>query len=71
MNQRKGKMHKAALSDSEKVNYRDLVEFVDMARKDLEAEGEGDAALRFEIFGEWLRNDFKGRLKYESKIIGL
>ena len=71
MNQRKGKMHKAALSDSEKVNYRDLVEFVDMARKDLESEGESDAALRFEIFGEWLCNDFKGRLKYESKIIGL
>ena len=71
MQQRKGKMHKAALGDSEKVNYRDLVEFVSKAKSDLESVGESDAALRFEIFEDWLRNDFKGRLKYEAKIIGL
>lgn len=71
MQQRKGKTHKAALGDSEKVNYRDLVEFVSKAKTDLESVGESDAALRFEIFEDWLRNDFKGRLKYEAKIIGL
>ena len=71
MQQRAGKTHKAALGDGEKINYRDLVEFLSKARQDLESVGDSDAALRFEIFEDWLRSDFKGRLKYEAKIIGL
>ena len=49
MNQRAGKTHKAALVDSDKIRYTDLVEFCKRARTDLESEGDGDAALRFEI----------------------
>lgn len=71
MNQRPGKTHKAALSDSEKIRYTDLVDFCKKARNDLESEGESDAALRFEILEDWLRNDFKGQFKYSPKMIGL
>ena len=71
MQQRAGKMHKAALGDSEKINLRDLLDFVSKAKKNLDHAGESDASLRFEIFEDWLRNDYRGRLKYESKMIGL
>ena len=71
MQQRAGKTHKAALGDSEKINLRDLLDFVSKAKKDLDNAGESDTSLRFEIFEDWLRNDYRGRLKYESKMIGL
>lgn len=71
MNQRPGKTHKAALSSDDKISYRDLVDFVKKARNDLEKAGEEDTALRFEIFEDWLLNDFRGQLKYQSKMIGL
>lgn len=70
-NQRAGKTHKAALSDSDKIRYADLVNFCKQARNDLEEAGESDAALRFEILEEWLRNDFKGSFSYLPKMIGL
>ena len=71
MNQRAGKTHKAALMDSDKIRFSDLVEFCRRARTDLENEGDGDAALRFEILEDWLRNDFRGSFKYDAKMIGL
>ena len=71
MNQRAGKTHKAALGDVEKIRYSDLVEFCKRARVDLESEGDSDAALRFEILEDWLRNDFRGNFKYDAKMIGL
>lgn len=71
MNQRAGKTHKAALMDSDKIRYADLVEFCKRARVDLESEGDSDAALRFEILEDWLRNDFRGTFKYDAKMIGL
>jgi len=71
MNQRAGKTHKAALVDSDKIRYTDLVEFCKRARTDLESEGDSDAALRFEILEDWLRNEFRGSFKYNSKMIGL
>ena len=71
MNQRAGKTHKAALVDSDKIRFNDLVDFCKKARADLEREGDDDAALRFEILEEWLRNDFRGSFKYDSKMIGL
>jgi hypothetical protein len=71
MNQRAGKTHKAALGDVEKIRYADLVEFCKRARVDLESEGDSDAALRFEILEDWLRNDFRGTFKYDAKMIGL
>mgnify|MGYP003350318707 FL=1 len=71
MNQRAGKTHKAALVDSDKIRFNDLVDFCKKARADLEREGDDDAALRFEILEEWLRNDFRGSFKYDAKMIGL
>ena len=71
MNQRAGKTHKATLMDSDKIRFSDLVEFCRRARTDLESEGDGDAALRFEILEDWLRNDFRGSFKYDAKMIGL
>ena len=71
MFQRSAKTHKAALSDSDKISHRSLVEFCKKAKADLENAGEQDSALRFEILEEWLRNDFKGSFAYSSKMIGL
>ena len=71
MNQRAGKTHKATLMDSDKIRFSDLVEFCKKARADLENEGDSDAALRFEILEDWLRNDFRGSFKYDAKMIGL
>ena len=59
-------------SDPDSVNFRSLIEFVRQAQIDLEAVGDNDAALRFEILLEYLLNDFKGGyLKYNSKALGL
>jgi hypothetical protein len=71
MFQRQGKSHKAALSDSDKISLRSMVDFCKKAKTDLENAGETDSALRFEILEEWLRNDFKGSFIYSSKMIGL
>ena len=72
MNQRPAKKHKAALTDYENVSLTSLIRFCKAAQKDLQDSGEEDAALRFEILGEYLLNDFKGGfLKYESKALGL
>ena len=71
MFQRNTKTHKAALSDSDKISYKSLVEFCKKAKTDLENAGEEDSALRFEVLEEWLRNDFKGSFNYNSKMIGL
>lgn len=72
MNQRAGKTHAAGAYDSENVSLGSLVKFVRAAKEDLYKEGEQDAALRFEILEEWLRDDFKGgTLKYTPKAIGL
>jgi len=70
-NQRAGKTHSAALVDGDKISLQSLITFCKEARKDLTSEGEEDSALRFEILEEWLRNDFKGSFKYQSKMIGL
>ena len=71
MNQRAGKTHSAALVDNDKVSLQALINFCKEAKNDLEKEGEEDSALRFEVLEEWLRNDFKGSFKYQSKMIGL
>ena len=71
MNQRPGKSHKAALTDFDKISLGSLVDFCKKAKVDLEKNGEEDSALRFEILEDWLRNDFKGRFSYDSKMIGL
>ena len=73
MNQRKGKTHKAALDNGSKVDYRQLVNYVHNARMALEKEGMEDAAFRFEMFEEFLRQDFTNGAVFEfkSKHLGL
>jgi hypothetical protein len=71
MFQRAGKTHKAALSDGDKIRFGDLLDFCKKARADLEKAGEEDSALRFEILEQWLKEDFRGQFKYQSKMIGL
>lgn len=71
MNQRPGKTHAAGLHDNDKVSLGALVKFVRAAKEDLLDAGD-DAAVRFEILEDWLREDFKGgTLKYTPKAIGL
>lgn len=71
-NQRPGKTHAAGLHDGDKVSLGALVKFVRAAKEDLLDAGDGDAATRFEILEDWLREDFKGgTLKYTPKAIGL
>ena len=70
-NQRAGKTHAASLNDGANISLQSLLNFCKEARSDLINEGEDDSALRFEILEEWLRNDFKGSFKYQSKMIGL
>ena len=62
MHQRPGKKKAMALFDhDDKISLFSLVKFCDEA-----------AALRFEIFKEYLTHDFRGGyLKYEHKALGL
>ena len=72
MNQRAGKTHVAGAYDGENVNLGSLIKFIRAAKVDLLDAGDGDAAVRFEILEDWLREDFKGgQLKYTPKAIGL
>lgn len=70
-NQRPGKTHAAGLRDSDTITLRALVNFCESAKKDLEKEGDEDAALRFEILADYLRNDHTGGFAYKPKMIGL
>ena len=70
-NQRPGKTHAAGLRDSDTITLRSLVNFCESAKKDLEKEGDEDAALRFEILADYLRNEHKSGLAYNPKMIGL
>lgn len=45
------------LSDGTGINLRSLLNFTRAAQKALEEEGEEDAALRFELFTEYLEKD--------------
>lgn len=72
MNQRPGKTHAAALRDGDRIALRDLVDFLKEARVELFAAGDDDAALRFELFEDYLRTNFTGgKLKYKPGILGL
>jgi hypothetical protein len=72
MNQRPAKTHAAGLRDGDTISIGSLVKFCREAKNELEKAGEEDSALRFEIFEEWLRNDYKGGpLKFTSKALGL
>lgn len=57
MNQRPAKTHAAAGNDRQSIDLSNLIKFVSTARVALEQEGEEEAALRFELFEDYLRND--------------
>lgn len=72
MNQRKGKMHAAALGDKVNIDLKDLLFVLKAAQTELESAGEEDAALRFEIFRDYLSSDYRGgKLAYAPKMFGL
>jgi len=72
MNQRKGKTHAAVLSDRVNIDLKDLKFVLKCAQAELECAGEEDAALRFEIFLDWLSNDYRGgKLAYSPSMFGL
>ena len=72
-NQRPGKKKAMTLQDADdKISLMSLIKFCDEAVKQLNHSDDPDAALRFEIFREYLMNDFKGGyLKYTHKALGL
>jgi len=71
MNQRAGKTHAASPRDNDYITLRALVNFCEAAQKDLQKEGDEDAALRFEILADYLRNEYKGGFNYKPTMIGL
>lgn len=74
MNQRAGKTHAAGMDQGGgSVQYSDLLRFVRAAQKALESEGEEDSALRFEILGDYLSEDYKvgNPLTFTTKALGL
>lgn len=74
MNQRPGRYHSAALHDSgTSVPLSHLIRFVKAAQTALERHGEEDAALRFEIFGDYLQQDVVNGKPFEftTKTLGL
>ena len=74
MNQRAGKTHAAAMTDDGgSISLGSLIKFVRDAQKALEYEEEVDAALRFEIFGDYLEQDVVNGapFKFTTKALGL
>lgn len=75
MNQRAGRYHSAAMNDEGggKIDLKDLIYFVTQSQRALEDAGESDAALRFEIFGDFLREDVaNGKpFAFSTKALGL
>jgi hypothetical protein len=74
MNQRAGKTHLAAMTDDGgSIPLGSLIKFVRSAQDELEHAMESDAALRFEIFGDFLEQDVANGIpfKFTTKAIGL
>lgn len=73
MYQRAAKKQIMSLDDgNDKISVVSLIRFLDQAVEQLNESGDHDAALRFEIFRDYMRHDFKGAyLKYTHKALGL
>lgn len=75
MNQRRGKTHAASGADNgTTVNLQGLIRAVRDCQAALEAQGEEDSALRFEIFGDYLAEDVaeKGKpITFTTRMLGL
>ena len=60
-NQRPGKYHSASGVDlTIQINVFNLISFCRDAQSILTLQGEEDSALRFEILGDYLTQDYKG-----------
>ena len=71
-NQRPGKYHKASGADSGiHINAFALIKFCKEAQEVLQKRGEEDSALRFEILGDYLREDYKGGQINTGRALGL
>lgn len=73
MFQRKANMKPATLSDRYAVDAGELIKFCEQAMMSLDTRGLADEAFRFEMFAEYLRNDYKPgqSLKFSGRAIGL
>jgi hypothetical protein len=74
-NQRRGRFHSASLNDEGggQITLKELIDFVTQAQKSLEQNGEEDSALRFEILGDFLREDVANGtpFRFTTKALGL
>jgi hypothetical protein len=74
-NQRRGSFHAAAMTDDRSgQQVGQFAKLIRAAQAALEAEGEDDSALRFEILGDYLEKDVinDGKpLMFSTKVIGL
>jgi hypothetical protein len=74
-NQRSGRYHAAAMNDDGggNITLKELITFVEKAQAALEDAGEGDAALRFEIFGDYLKQDVTSgqHFQFSTRALGL
>lgn len=73
MYQRPAKTHAAALNDDGTIRLSALVKFVREAQAALESSDDPNAALRFEILGDYLVEDYKPNtpLKFSNRALGL
>lgn len=75
MQQRQGKSHAASGFDGgQTVSLQGLIRTIRDAQTALEAEGEEDSALRFEIFGDYLEQDVAQNNKpitFHMRMLGL
>lgn len=71
--QRPANKHAATLNDDGNIRLSALIKFVREAQHALEQADDNVAALRFEILGDWLLEDYKpgSHLKFETKALGL
>lgn len=75
MQQRAGRFHSAAMNDDGggNITLKQLIDFTRKAQASLEEAGESDAALRFEIFGDYLSEDVANGtpFQFSTKALGL
>ncbi len=71
--QRPAKTHAATLNDDGNIRLSSLIAFIRKAQAELEEMGEEDSAIRFEIFADWLTDDYKPGtpFKFDFKALGL
>jgi len=70
--QRKSNMKLATINDGSRVQLADLIKFCQQASIDLSKNGDDNSSIRFEIFADYLREDYRGgKLMYNSNILGL